>query len=541
MIKNLLELRKGTESSHDQKELEQIDAELWLLNGPLEGDVWKWCLDNINKPYPKWKKEWVPIVIERLKTSQASFPRAKYLYALWTLTKNINYAKESLMFFIKAGDLHVHEITYMMTWGFCYRMALTLATTLDIDLLQTIEAIIKTCESEAKENRKIASRLLQILADYAVTSHRILKRTEIKDLFEKTIPVGEEMIEEYQRVGEFVEEQNALEYLVKIFRSAGDYEAADNSKMREASSLERQAESTQSNLLKSSFLQSALNIYVEMGKSEKIEELKRRVHEATVQSMKEFKRIEVKIEIPNKVIEDLVASYATLPPIDALVKITYDETFIPKVDHVKKEVDELRERHLVSSLFPVEICDNDLPRRTIIADDERIGYEVDKRFLLEANVRMMFLDRLLDVLKTGALTKDSIIHYLDGKKNIDPESLALIDNALGLFFSKNYVGATHILVCRIEAILRNLLENHGITATKYDSEEKGMDYSLLGGLIADAEQFIGDNMTEFLEVKLTQKGENIRNNICHGFIKPESFNEDLANTLLFIILKLSDI
>lgn len=89
IIKELFELRKENESSHDQKELEQIDAELWLLNGPVDGDVWKWCLNNINQPYPKWKKEWVPIFSERLTASQASFPRAKYLYALWTLRKSI--------------------------------------------------------------------------------------------------------------------------------------------------------------------------------------------------------------------------------------------------------------------------------------------------------------------------------------------------------------------------------------------------------------------------------------------------------------------
>jgi hypothetical protein len=189
----------------------------------------------------------------------------------------------------------------------------------------------------------------------------------------------------------------------------------------------------------------------------------------------------------------------------------------------------------------VKVYDDGLPRRVVTTNAERTEYEVNKQFVLGVKIAMSFLSRVLETLKTNSLTKDTILEYLKGRKNIDPESLAFIDNALDLYFSKNYVGAVHILTCRMEPLLRNLLNSHGKTPTKFDAVEKGMDYLLLGSLISDVTPFIGEDMTKFLEVTLTQKGENIRNDVCHGFMKIESFTEQLANKLIFIILKLADV
>lgn len=420
-------------------------------------------------------------------------------------------------------------------------MALKMATTLNINLLQTIEAIIRNYESKVKEDRRIASRLLQILADYAAASHNVPERAEIKALFEKVASTGEKIVEEYKRNGEFSDEQIVLSYLMNIYKSIGEFEAVNDMRLRQASSLVRQAESVPSYLLKSEFLESALRIYAEIGKKDKIEDLKSRVAHASEQSINEFKIIETTLEIPTKDIDDLIARYTGLSPFDSIAKIVSDENFVPRLKTLELEVEEIRKKNLISSIFSKKIIDDGLPRRTVTTDTEKIEYEIDRHFLLGVNISMIFLNKLLKKLEEGVLTKNALLEYLGGCRNIDPTSFALIDKALDMHFSKNYIGSIHILVCRIEPILRNLLKNHSKTPTKYDSSDKGMDFLLLGGLISDASSFIGEDLTKFLEVTLTQKGENIRNDICHGFIIESAFTEQLENKLIFIILKLANI
>jgi hypothetical protein len=531
------------ESTNDSNVLEQIDAELWLLKGPLDVDMWKWCFENINQPYPKWKKEWIEILKERANSSEASLPKARYYYALWTLTRQIEYAREALNFFLKAAELHRKEPRYIMTWFFCYKISLKIATSLNVELKPTLEAIHGALIAEEDVNKKFATRILQILAEYAKGSSKVIaQNAEIKALFNEIAGEGEKIVESCRLAEEYSDEQMVLDYLVSLYKSIGKRELARGARLRQESSFERQAESSGSYMLKTTFLQSALNIYAELGMSDKIEDLKKRVHQASEEAIKkEFKTIEVGIEIPNEIIENLISSYIDLSPTEAIMKIISDENFVPKLDAVKKEVDDLRKKYPVASLFPVKVYDDGLPRRVVTTNAERTEYEVNKQFVLGVKIAMSFLSRVLETLKTNSLTKDTILEYLKGRKNIDPESLAFIDNALDLYFSKNYVGAVHILTCRMEPLLRNLLNSHGKTPTKFDAVEKGMDYLLLGSLISDVTPFIGEDMTKFLEVTLTQKGENIRNDVCHGFMKIESFTEQLANKLIFIILKLADV
>ena len=64
-------------------------------------------------------------------------------------------------------------------------------------------------------------------------------------------------------------------------------------------------------------------------------------------------------------------------------------------------------------------------------------------------------------------------------------------------------------------------------------------HKLLGGLLEEADQFLGEDFAEYLRIRLLPEGENIRNKVCHGWMESEKLDEELSLVLLDMILKLS--
>jgi hypothetical protein len=543
-LSELFRLKENVVTSNDKEAITRVELEIGLLNGIIDGDLWKWCLDNINKPFPKWQIEWVDALKLRAEVCRASLPKARYYYALWTLTKEIGYAKQAINQFIQAGKLHINDPAYIPTYSFCFKMSLKMAISLNIKLENTIGEVLSTLKEVAGKDLTgpATFRLLGVFSEFADSaSPNIIRKPEITTLIEDVVSVGERFIEGAKSKDEFHFEQTALNFIAILQRSLGKTDLAKEAKLKQVSSLEHIAKSIDSYLLKTTLLESALNICVEIGASDKIDELKKSVQEASGEALKEFKIIEVKTEIPQEVIQKMVSEYSNLEPITALEKIVLNDGFVPRLESIKKEVESLRKTHPISSIFPLKIYNNGLPRRVVETEEDKTEYEINRHFQLGVSFTMSFLSKILETLKIKSLNKEVLLEYLKTKKNIDSESLIFIDNALKLYFSKNYVGAIHILVPRVEVILRNLLQNHGKSPTKYDVLDRGMDYKLLSDLISDAKLFIGEDLTKFLEVTLTQQGENIRNDVCHGYLEINCFTVELTNILLFIIMKLADI
>ena len=107
-------------------------------------------------------------------------------------------------------------------------------------------------------------------------------------------------------------------------------------------------------------------------------------------------------------------------------------------------------------------------------------------------------------------------------------------------FDGKYVCSVSMVIPQIEELLRNVLRNHGVTPTKYDQRKGGIEQTLLGTLVDEIEPIVGEDFAEYLRIRLTVAFANIRNKVCHGWMRVEEFKESLSTALVFVILKLCD-
>jgi hypothetical protein len=130
-------------------------------------------------------------------------------------------------------------------------------------------------------------------------------------------------------------------------------------------------------------------------------------------------------------------------------------------------------------------------------------------------------------------------YFLRSSKNIAPNSMQILMDGLEHHFRQEYVASIHILVPQVEETIRTLLINHNVTPTKYEPLDEGVQEKLLGGMLPEADEFLGDDFAEYLRIRLLPDGGNIRNKVCHGWMDARNFNEELSTILLGMMLKLS--
>lgn len=119
-------------------------------------------------------------------------------------------------------------------------------------------------------------------------------------------------------------------------------------------------------------------------------------------------------------------------------------------------------------------------------------------------------------------------------------SYSIIRQALDFLFDDNPVLACHLLVPQIETAIRNLVEISGISVIKHQKHvEQGFQLITLDDLLREkpVEQAFTADGALYLRLVLTdQRSLNIRNNLCHGILPPDSFHFGVAARLLHVLI-----
>jgi hypothetical protein len=106
-------------------------------------------------------------------------------------------------------------------------------------------------------------------------------------------------------------------------------------------------------------------------------------------------------------------------------------------------------------------------------------------------------------------------------------------------FNDDHLVATHLLVPQLEHSIRMILKRSGfLTSTLKSGLQKEMD---LGGLLTHEKtiEIFGEDVIFDLRGILIEKfGENLRNNMAHGFLPSSSFNEAGSCYLWWLVVRL---
>ena len=159
------------------------------------------------------------------------------------------------------------------------------------------------------------------------------------------------------------------------------------------------------------------------------------------------------------------------------------------------------------------------------------------------HISAFFLDMAIQKMQDcGGLTTDIIMNELIELSPIfEKERHTTIRKALDLYFYGDYMVFCHLIVPQIENAICNIVSLSGSSVLKPQRSGGGFQLKTLDDLLRDDSVIYAfkEDGAYYLRLVLTdQRALNIRNSLCHGILPPESFDKNVANRLLHVLVLL---
>lgn len=221
--------------------------------------------------------------------------------------------------------------------------------------------------------------------------------------------------------------------------------------------------------------------------------------------------------------------------------------FIPRIEHNAKQLREY------SQIFPLQYITG-----TQIIDDVgrplsyvgNIDDDFDGQLILHITQSLEFESPILryvivKMIGRNILSTTSIRSQLEKSRLFDENKLNFIINCLeNYYFKCDPIAFCHLIIPQIEDTIRAIVELSGHSVIRPQRNNKGYQLKTLDDLLRDESiaRIYGDDVCLYLRIYLTdQRGENIRNSLCHGTRKPEMYDLLVADRLLHILMLLSQV
>lgn len=135
---------------------------------------------------------------------------------------------------------------------------------------------------------------------------------------------------------------------------------------------------------------------------------------------------------------------------------------------------------------------------------------------------------------------------------IDAGTMELLRHGLERFLGGDYVSAAHILVPRVEDVVRQHLSSIGVDTTQFIKEADGTSRtddisfgSLLRTKLPDGRtvlDYFGSDLVRQMEsIMLSQTGLNLRNNFAHGLARPSHCSGEIVGAVLQLLYALATV
>lgn len=350
----------------------------------------------------------------------------------------------------------------------------------------------------------------------------------------------------YEDVGNYHLQREFLKMLVKIKRDIDDVEDAKEIEKSICRSFEVEAEKNEPNsfLVASSFYSEALSCYRSLGGyQDKEDELKVKIQACKEKARdNEFSPISVKVDLPpglDELKRQIIESGAQA----ALEILSVHPQFIPNLDSIYDRLEVSKREHVFLHLVSGSVMDEDggeIPFRTPEEKDEyhfdHIA-DIDCLFVIET----MVLPILLELFEKGELNAEILSGFLAEGDLLSKESIRLIKVGIERFFQEDYVSCVHVLVPRLEEVIRNILPFLGLPTTAVMDNGVIRQKQLVTVLkTPELHMALGEREAYYLDKVLNRRyGNRLRHRVAHGLILFGDCSGQTAALLIHLLLVLS--
>jgi len=337
------------------------------------------------------------------------------------------------------------------------------------------------------------------------------------------------------------EERQAL-----LWQMLGNEEETDNARVRVGELYEKEAElkGAGSNMLAAIFLQEAAQHYANIGRSDKVQELKVKVKQRwqAVVDGGEFKMVETTVRLPTKEIHEYARGIVSQGIHKALLAVSLDLNLVPDIERCRKVATEQKQEFPLLGLIPRSTVRGDRQVASASTQEEIDEANALAQYSIDSGLSQICLGKVFEMMRQdGGFTTDSLVSYMSSSPFFDEDKLEMTRVGIERYFADDHVSAIHILVPQLEDVLRRIIDKLGLPTTSRTPEGLTREKPLKEVLdTPELKALLGDRVWFYFKYVLEhQLGENLRNDVAHGLITKDRCTRQLTEMVLHLLLRLA--
>ena len=290
------------------------------------------------------------------------------------------------------------------------------------------------------------------------------------------------------------------------------------------------------------FYKDALLIARNIGNSEKIKWLKKKVVEMNQKSQGQMKEVSVEHPISPEHIEQInkfITFILEQDFVSQLKIIGSHPNFYPHYEHLEKSSPPLYTQLASNSVFSEQ-------GHLVKGGSDGVYSWLMKMYEISQNVSNQFylLRILKQMIDNGSLNTQSLNQYLRDRKLFTDNQMKLLEVGTERFFAKDYISALHILVPQFENAFLIISEKLGIDIISLNqTKEISTQTKTLSTTQLESEEFQKiwgkDLCLQIKFIMFEPLGYKLRHLVAHGEISAEACNFTTVSMILYLFLALA--
>jgi hypothetical protein len=293
-------------------------------------------------------------------------------------------------------------------------------------------------------------------------------------------------------------------------------------------------------MLALAWLEPVYEEYVNRGMKEDAARVQAAIVEKGKNIAGDLKEIRIPVEFNKDQVDRLLDQFTQGSPREALLRIA--RHLVPSVDGIKT----LLQRQMNASPFMAMVNITQMVDGRSAARVGSIEEDPAGRVIMELARQIDFYNFLLNeamvrLRSSTQLTAQTIVDLLEESPLFSVERRPLLLEGVQAYLAGDAIKAIHVLIPQIEQALRRLLQLTRIPFLK-QGRNGTMQVKTLNEILRETaiKGVLGEDFQLYLLTFLAdERGQNIRNMVCHGLGAPELFNQRIADQTLHALLAVS--
>jgi len=281
------------------------------------------------------------------------------------------------------------------------------------------------------------------------------------------------------------------------------------------------------------FFEKAKKDYEKAGKRNKMDELNKKIRDAT----QDIKWTEIKTEFTMPSL-NLKGNTGT----ELVNSICNNREQIPNLDKITNESKNQMDENPISSMFAKTTFNKKNPISHDSEEESHLQSEIRRLTIWNIQIAENRLSLAVKELENeNKISSQDFLKFFEYMNVHDSGGLAILKSGIHNHFNQDFIASVHTLIPQIEGTIRLVLDKKGIPSMKTKKDNMIMDNEL-GGILNknEAEQIFGPDLIHYLKMKYTEpSGINQRNEVSHALSPVSEFKHSTSLSIIHDLMILT--